>query len=47
MDKKKLIQNLADVLLYAGSKLTRKQAIQEIGDVVLKANMKPKTVNTR
>jgi len=44
MDKKKLIQNLADVLLYAGSKLTRKQAIQEIGDVVLKANMKPKTV---
>ena len=34
----------ADVLLYAQSKLTRKQAVREIADVVLRANMKPQTV---
>jgi hypothetical protein len=30
--------------LYAESKITRKQAVREIGDVVLRANMKPRTV---
>lgn len=30
--------------MYAEAKLTRKQAVREIADVVLKANMKPRTV---
>ena len=38
------IQNVSDVLLYAESKMTRKQAVREIADVVLRANMKPRTV---
>lgn len=33
-----------DVLLYAQSRLTRKQAVREIGEVVLRSNMKPRTV---
>ena len=33
-----------DVLLYAQSRLTRKQAVREIGEIVLRANMKPRTV---
>ncbi|UJR15491.1 hypothetical protein I4U23_002434 [Adineta vaga] len=36
--------NITDVLLYAESKITRKQAVREIADVVLRANMKPRTV---
>lgn len=35
---------ISDVLLYAQSKLTRKQAVREIAEVVLRANMKPRTV---
>ena len=38
------VQNVSDVLLYAESKMTRKQAVSEIADVVLRANMKPRTV---
>jgi hypothetical protein len=34
----------SDVLLYAESKITRKQAVREIADVVLRADMKPRTV---
>ena len=30
--------------MYAESKITRKQAVSEIADVVLRANMKPRTV---
>jgi len=30
--------------LYAESKITRKQAVREIADVVLRANMKPRIV---
>ena len=30
--------------MYAESKITRKQAVREIADVVLRANMKPRTV---
>ncbi|CAF1136821.1 unnamed protein product [Rotaria sordida] len=36
--------NITDVLLYAESKITRKQAVREIADVILRANMKPRTV---
>ena len=35
---------MTDVLLYAQSKLTRKQAVREIGEIVLQVNMKPRTV---
>jgi hypothetical protein len=38
------VRSIADVLLYAESKLTRKQAVREIADVILRANMKPRTV---
>lgn len=30
--------------MYAQSKITRKQAVKEIANVVLRANMKPRTV---
>jgi len=30
--------------LYAESKITRKQAVREIADIILRANMKPRTV---
>ena len=33
-----------DLPLYAESKLTRKQAIGEIADVILRSNMRPQTV---
>jgi hypothetical protein len=35
---------MIDIPLYAESNMTRKQAIREITDVVLCANMKPRTV---
>jgi hypothetical protein len=35
---------MIDIPLYAESKITRKQAIREIADVILHSKMKPRTV---
>jgi hypothetical protein len=35
---------MVDMPLYTESKITRKQAIREIADVILNSNMKPRTV---
>lgn len=36
--------SMIDIPLYTESKLTRKQAINEITDVILRSNMKPRMV---
>jgi hypothetical protein len=35
---------MIDIPLYTESKLTRKQAIREIANVILRSNIKPRTV---
>ncbi|CAF1045131.1 unnamed protein product [Rotaria sordida] len=36
--------NINNIPLYAESKMTRQQAIHEIGDIILRSNMKPRLV---
>ena len=38
--------NEIDTPLYSESKLTRKQAVDEIADVILRSNMKPQLVES-